>query len=165
MNSKLYHLEQDGWQEQCQPTSGVTSFTVQWITGERSWIHPRSEDSHSPFPRTRTSANQKSYPSSPATPGMKSWLLLSRIREGKEAGTLGKPTDDYEPQRLQVLESSAPTLGALCNMTVRWLQQQGPLGLEKLKTLALHSPPPPPKQDRQNHSTSTGVCITFSCLS
>ena len=53
MISKLYHLEQDRWQEQCQPTSGVTSFTVQWeIIGERSWIHPRSEDSHSPCPRT-----------------------------------------------------------------------------------------------------------------
>ena len=87
MISKLYHLEQDRWQEQCQPTSGVTSFTVQWeIIGERSWIHPRSEDSHSPFPRTRTSANQKSYSSSLATPGMKSWLLPHRISEARKQG-------------------------------------------------------------------------------
>lgn len=74
------------------------------------------DGSHSPLPRTRSSANQRCYFSTPAAPGMKSWLLLNKVSEARSQGSLENLLMTPSPRGPKVLcQNSGPCARGLIN--------------------------------------------------
>lgn len=73
------------------------------------WRKDLGDGSHSPLCETRSSANQRCYFSTPAAPGMKSWLLLNKISEARSQGSLENLLMTPSPRGPKVLcQNSGP---------------------------------------------------------